>query len=50
MRYDKTSRSFLSTGNIGLGAINKNEIYKQVPGYIQIQRKKVEITSHYILN
>jgi hypothetical protein len=40
MRYDKTSRSFLSVGAIGLGAINKAEIYKQVPGYIQIQRKK----------
>lgn len=40
MRYDRTSRSFLSVGKIGLGAINKAEIYKQVPGYIQIQRKK----------
>ncbi|MBP8033612.1 MAG: hypothetical protein KAZ71_03380 [Bacteroidia bacterium] len=40
MRYDKTSRSFLSVGAIGLGAINKTEIYKQVPGYIQLQRKK----------
>ncbi|MDF2449516.1 MAG: hypothetical protein K0R26_2020 [Bacteroidota bacterium] len=40
MRYDKTSRSFISTGPIGLGAINKTEIYRQVPGYIQIQRKK----------
>ena len=40
MRYDKVSRSFLSMGKIGLGAINKSEIYKQVPGHIQIQRKK----------
>lgn len=40
LRYDKTSRSFISTGPIGLGAINKTEIYRQVPGYIQIQRKK----------
>jgi hypothetical protein len=40
MRYDRTSRSFLSVGKIGLGAINKTEIYRQVPGYIQIQRKK----------
>ncbi len=40
MRYDRTSGSFLSVGKIGLGAINKTEIYKQVPGYIQIQRKK----------
>ena len=40
MKYDKTSRSFISVGKIGLGSINKNEIYKQVPGYIQMQRKK----------
>lgn len=40
MRYDKTSRSFLSVGTIGLGAVSKMEVYKQVPGYIQIQRKK----------
>ena len=40
MRYDKVSRSFLSMGKIGLGVINKSEIYKQVPGHIQIQRKK----------
>ena len=40
LRYDKTSRSFLSVGPIGLGAINKNEMYKQIPGYIQLQRKK----------
>jgi len=40
MKYDKTTRSFVSTGPIGLGAINKTEIYRQVPGNIQIQRKK----------
>lgn len=40
MRYDKTSRSFLSVGAIGLGAVNKTEVYKQIPGYIQLQRKK----------
>lgn len=40
MKYDRTSRSFISEGKIGLGAINKNEVYKQIPGYIQIQRKK----------
>lgn len=40
MKYDKISRSFISIGKIGLGTINKNEIYRQVPGYIQIQRKK----------
>ena len=40
MKYDKASRSFISLGKLGLGAINKNEIYKQVPGYLQLQRKK----------
>lgn len=40
MRYDKTSRSFLSVGKLGIGAINKNELYKKVEGNIQIQRKK----------
>lgn len=40
MKYDKTSRSFISKGKIGVGAIAKNELYKQVPGYIQIKKQK----------
>lgn len=40
MKYDKTSRSFISTGKIGVGAIAKNELYRQVPGYIQIKKQK----------
>lgn len=40
MKYDKTSKSFVSVGKIGLGAINKNEFYKQVPGNIQIKKQK----------
>ncbi len=40
MKYDKTSRSFISVGKIGLGAIAKNELYRQVPGNIQIKKQK----------
>lgn len=40
MKYDKTSRSFISSGKIGVGAIAKNELYRQVPGYIQIKKQK----------
>ncbi len=40
IKYDKPSKSFISVGNIGLGAINKNEIYRQVPGHIQIKKQK----------
>ena len=40
MKYDKTSRSFVSVGKIGIGSINKNEIYRQTPGNIQIKKQK----------
>ena len=40
MRYDRVSRSFVSIGKIGIGSIAKNELYREVPGYIQMQRKK----------
>ncbi len=40
MKYDKSSRSFVSVGKIGIGAINKNEIYRQTPGNIQIKKQK----------
>lgn len=40
MKYDKTSRSFVSVGKIGLAAIAKNELYRQVPGNIQIKKQK----------
>jgi hypothetical protein len=40
MKYYKTSKSFVSYGKIGLGAINKNEFYRQVPGNIQIKKQK----------
>jgi hypothetical protein len=40
MKYDKASRSFVSIGKIGIGAINKNEIYRQTSGNIQIKKQK----------
>lgn len=40
MKYDKLSRSFVSIGKIGLGTINGNDIYKQIPGHIQIKKQK----------
>ena len=40
LKYDKPSKSFVSVGKIGLGAINKNEFYRQVPGNIQIKKQK----------
>jgi hypothetical protein len=40
MKYDKTSRSFVSVGKIGLGSINGNEIYRQLAGNIQIKKQK----------
>lgn len=40
LKYDKTSKSFISIGKIGLGTINKNDFYRQVPGNIQIKKQK----------
>ena len=39
-KYDKPSKSFVSVGKIGLGTINKNDFYRQVPGNIQIKKQK----------
>lgn len=39
-RYDSTTRSFISLGEIGIGNISKNQINKYVKGYIQIQKKR----------
>jgi hypothetical protein len=39
-RYDSTTRSFISLGDIGIGNIGKNQINKYVKGYIQIQKKR----------
>lgn len=40
LKYDDKTRSFISVGKIGIGSINEQEIYKQVPGYIQVIKKK----------
>ena len=40
LKYDKPSKSFISVGKIGLGSINSNELYMQVPGNIQIKKQK----------
>ncbi len=40
LKYDEKSRSFISMGKIGIGSIAGNEIYKQIPGYIQVIKKK----------
>ncbi len=40
MIYDKKSKSFISTGKLGLGNINKTEINKYVNGKIQIKKQK----------
>jgi hypothetical protein len=39
-KYDRPSKSFVSVGKIGIGAINKNEIYRKTGGYIQIKKQK----------
>lgn len=40
MRYDKSSKSFLSDGKIGVGNIYKNELNRYVPGIIQLKKQK----------
>ena len=40
MKYDRTTKSFISVGKIGLGTINKSDLYRQVPGYLQIKKQK----------
>jgi hypothetical protein len=40
LKYDKASKSFISTSKIGIGAVQGSEIYRQVPGNIQIKKQK----------
>jgi hypothetical protein len=40
LKYDERTRSFISVGKIGIGSVNESEVYKQVPGYIQVIKKK----------
>ncbi|MEZ5195725.1 MAG: hypothetical protein R2764_04830 [Bacteroidales bacterium] len=39
-RWNYASRSYISTGPIGLGSIGKTQINKYVDGYVEIQRKR----------
>ena len=49
LRFDEKSRSFISMGKIGIGSIGGNEIYKQIPGYIQVIKKKGGDTFNFYL-
>jgi len=40
MKWNKRSRSFISSGKIGIGNINKNQLNKLVDGKIALERKK----------
>jgi hypothetical protein len=40
MVYNTTTKSFVSTGDIGVGNLLKTEIYRKVPGLIQIKKQK----------
>jgi len=40
MTYNKKTKSFISNGTIGVGNLFKNEIYREVPGFIQIKKQK----------
>ncbi|MFI5141588.1 MAG: hypothetical protein ACHQII_04450, partial [Bacteroidia bacterium] len=40
MTYNKKTKSFISNGTIGVANLYKNEIYRQVPGIIQIKKQK----------
>ena len=40
MKWDSVTRSFVSTGNIGVGSIGKTQINKYVKGYMQIIKKR----------
>ena len=38
--WNKKTKSFMSTGPIGVGGILKNQLNKYVPGYIEIEKQK----------
>jgi len=40
MTYNKKTKSFISNGKIGVANLFKNEIYRYVPGFIQIKKQK----------
>lgn len=40
MVYNKALKAFLSTGKIGVGSVNKKEIFRNFPGIIQIKKQR----------
>jgi len=40
MTYNKKTKSFISNGTIGVANLFKNEIYREVNGFIQIKKQK----------
>jgi hypothetical protein len=40
MKYNKKTKSFISTGKIGVGNLFKSEIYRYVTGIVQIKKQK----------
>jgi hypothetical protein len=40
MRWDPKSKSYISSGKIGIGNIRKNQINKMVDGWVQLKRKR----------
>jgi len=49
MKWNKKTRSFVSTGKIGVGNINKNQLNKLVEGKIALERKKTGDILHIYL-
>jgi len=49
MKWNKKSRSFVSTGKLGIGNINKNQLNKLIDGKIAIERKKTGDILHIYL-
>jgi hypothetical protein len=49
MKWNKKSKSFISSGKIGIGNINKNQLNKMVDGKIALERKKTGDILHIYL-
>ncbi len=48
MRYNPTKKAFVSNGNIGLGNVLKNEINREFPGMIKIEKTRNKKDRVYI--
>ena len=40
MHWDQTTKSFKSTGDLGIGIIDKKQVNKYVRGHVQLRRRK----------